>query len=114
MSETNGKEIVMENVACIERVVLPFPEKGGVVVLRGLNGTGKTSALDTLQNAITKRGRFNIRRGAEGASFQGLGLSIHCQRSTRRKGELEVLALEGKLSIDELVDPGLKDLEAAD
>jgi SWI/SNF-related matrix-associated actin-dependent regulator 1 of chromatin subfamily A len=45
---------------------------------------------------------------------EGVGARLSIGRSTRRTGEAEVATLEGRFDISQLVDPGLKDAEAAD
>lgn len=44
----------------------------------------------------------------------GRRCALSIGRSTRRTGEAEVATLEGRFDISQLVDPGLKDSEAAD
>jgi len=106
--------INIQDVGPIEALDIPIPPEGGVVVLRGANGVGKTSALDAARRLLGNTQQLSCRDGQQKGMVEGLGVKVTVGRSTRRTGELEAIHLEGKLSIDELVDPGLKSDEAAD
>jgi hypothetical protein len=106
--------IEIENIGPVERLVIPVPEEGGLVVLSGRNGVGKSNSLEAVESLANGKGKLSVRDGALKGSVSGLGATITVGRSTRRLGELEVETLEGKLSIAELVDPGLKSDDAAD
>ena len=108
-----GKTIQIENVGPIERLSIPLPE-AGVVVLRGRNGVGKSHALQAVDSLVGGRGRPPCRDGARRAVVEGFGARITISRSLRRTGEAEVTTLEGRLDISQLVQPPLKDQEAAD
>ena len=45
--------VLIENVGAIDRLTIPVPDGGGVVVLRGPNGIGKTTALDGVMTCVT-------------------------------------------------------------
>ncbi|WP_425618081.1 hypothetical protein NA78x_001774 [Anatilimnocola sp. NA78] len=102
------------NVGPVERLSIPVPEGGGIVVLRGRNGKGKSKTLETVEYAISGRGKLEVRDGQKHGEFTGFGVTITVQGRTSRKGKLVVESLEGRLSVAELVDPGIKDFEAAD
>lgn len=106
--------IELTNVGPIEHLSIPVPEAGGVVVLQGPNGAGKSNALNAVDCAVSGRGKVNVRDGQRSAEVDAFGVKITVGRSARRSGELVVESLDGKLSIAELVDPGLKDQGAAD
>lgn len=105
--------IQIENVGPIERLSIPLPE-AGVVVLRGRNGSGKSHALSAAEGLVGGRGRLPCRDGARRAVVEGCGARLTIGRSSRRTGEAEVHTLEGKLDISQLVQPPVKDQEAAD
>ncbi len=107
------RSITIENVGPIERLRIPLPESG-VVVLHGRNGVGKSHALAAVDSLVSRRGRPVCRDHAKRGVVEGFGAKLTVGRSTRRTGEAEVLTLEGRLDISQLVDPGLKDQEAAD
>lgn len=113
MRTANNKTITLENIGPIEKLTIPLPE-AGVVVLRGRNGVGKSHALAAVDSLASGRGRPPCRDGATRGLVEGFGARLTIGRSTRRTGEAEVLTLEGRLDISQLVDPGLKDGESAD
>ncbi len=106
--------VEVKNIGPVEHITIPIPEGGGVVVLHGRNGTGKSSTLDAVDSALIGKGALSVRDGALVGEVEAFGAKLTVGRSTRRSGQLEVSSLEGKLSIAELVDPGLKSDDAAD
>lgn len=104
----------IKNIGPIETLTLPVPSEGGVVILKGRNGAGKTKALEATQALISGSGSLSVRDRQLAGAVEGFGAKITVGRSTRRTGELECLSLEGKLDIAALVDPGMKDPAAAD
>jgi DNA repair exonuclease SbcCD ATPase subunit len=106
--------IEIRDIGPVEHVSIPVPESGGVVVLKARNGRGKTNTLQAVETIATGKGSLSVRDGALRGEVSGWGAKVTVGRSTRRTGELEVYTLEGKLSIADLVDPGLKSDEAAD
>lgn len=107
-------EVVLENIGPISKLAIPLPEGGGVVVLQGPNGSGKTTALDAVA-ALTNGGKApGLQDGARRGCIEGLGVKINVGASARRSGSLEVLSLDGKLDVSDLVDPGIASPEAAD
>lgn len=110
-------EILIEDVDAIERLVIPIPIGGGLVVLRGENGGGKSGALEAVRAVFgntKERTALRPRDGAKKGLVEGLGVKITVGRSNRETGELEVAGLEDTLDIGDLVDPGVEDLNAAD
>lgn len=115
-SETTApvRAIEIENVGPIDHLRIPLPDEGGVVVLRAPNGAGKTTALDATSALLKGKGPLDCRDGQTRGVVMGLGAKITVGRTTRHSGELQAVHLEDRLSIAELVDPGLKDLDLAD
>ena len=109
----SNNTINIDNVGPIQHLEIPIPEGGGVVVLRGRNGTGKTTAINAAQALITGEGNIATRDGAEGAIVEGLGCRVTFGRGKRRTGQLTVSRLDGG-SISAFVEPGIKDPERAD
>jgi len=107
------RAITIENVGPIEKLAIPLPDSG-VVVLRGRNGVGKSHALAAVDSLVSGRGKPPCRDGAAKGVVEGFGAKLTIGRSTRRLGEAEVLTLEGRLDISQLVQPPIKDEEAAD
>lgn len=111
--EKQARQVVLENLPRSLKLDIPIPEGGGVVVLQGRNGTGKTLALEAVEALITGDGQVAVAEGYPTARVAGLGASLTVGRRKTRSGELEISHLAGTdLSI--LVDPGLRDPMAAD
>lgn len=107
--------IEITNNGPVERITIPVPIGGGITLLRGGNDTGKSLTLEAIQKLLGGKQSVSQREGAdERGCIEGFGVTITFAASTRKKGELEATSIEGKLSIAELIDPGLKDPNAAD
>ncbi len=106
--------ITLKNIGPIENVTIPVPADGGVVVLRGRNGSGKSTALDAIQTAITGKGKPPLRDKAAKGEIHAGGVSLTVAKSIRRSGELEVTSLDSRLSVADLVEPGIVDPVRAD
>ena len=106
--------ITLKNIGPIENVTIPVPAEGGVVVLRGRNGSGKSTALDAIQTAITGKGKPPLRDKAAKGEIHAGGVSLTVAKSIRRSGELVVTSLDSRLSVADLVDPGIVDPLRAD
>lgn len=112
---TASHEVHIKNVGPILSLAIRL--QPGVTVLRGRNGSGKSSALMAVEKLATGRGKLEGRRGAPGGGLvEGFGAQVRVGKRQTRTGEdeLEVLALEADLDPASLVDPGIKDPEAAD
>jgi len=108
------KNIEIKNIGPIASVTIPVPEAGGVVVLTGRNGSGKSHALEAVSAATTGKGKPPLKDMAKSGTVSVPGVMMTVGRSVRRQGELQVETLEGRLSIADLVDPGFVDPERAD
>lgn len=108
--------IEVSDIAAVHHLRIPIPEGGGLVVLRGSHGVGKSNTLKALDALASGRGanRLQVRDGAARGSIEGCGVKLVVGKSNRRSGELEVSSIEGRLSVSDLVDPGLVSEEAAD
>ena len=107
------RSVALVNVAPIERLAIPLPPSG-VVVLHGRNGLGKSHALAAVDSLVSGRGKVPCRDGAAKGLVEGFGARLTIGRSSRRTGEAEVASLEGRLDISQLVQPPIKEEEAAD
>lgn len=114
VNRSSKKTIELENVGPVSRLSIPVPEDGGIVVLTGKNGAGKTETLKAVTSLVSGDGRVSVKDKTLKGSVTGFGASISVARNVRRAGELEVTSLEGRLSPADLVDPGMKDPAAAD
>lgn len=115
--EKPAKEIIIENIGRPKKVVIPLPEDGGVVVLSGRNGAGKSTTLEAVQDAITGRKdkRSKPRDGIATGKLAGCGVTMTVSRKITTSGKLTVETLDGgRLSIADVVSPPYKGAEEAD
>jgi len=94
-----------------------LPVGGGLVLLTGDNGSGKSETLScarALMGSADDKKSLRPRDGEKSGSVEGCGVAIKVGRSNRETGELTVAALEDRLDIADLVDPGIADPNAAD
>lgn len=108
------QNVILENVGPVKRLSLEIPEPGGLCVLRGRNGAGKSKTLEAVETALTGRGKIEVRDGELRGEVDAFGVKLTVGRSTRRTGELLVESLDGRLSLSDLIDPGIKSPDAAD
>lgn len=111
---TATQSITLESIGPITRCRIPIPDGGGLVLLSGRNGIGKSQALsgvrDLMQGSKTVGPNDSAKRGL----IDGFGVTLKVGRRSTRSGELEVIGLEGNLSPVTLIDPGIQNPEAAD
>lgn len=106
--------IELKNVGPIERLSIPVPDGGGLIVLRGTNDLGKSEVLDAIDATMTGRGKVEVRRGQTHGEIDAFGVAVKLGRRTTRTGEAVVQSLEGRFSIEDLIQPPIKDPVAAD
>lgn len=108
------RQVAIRDIGPIHEFTFEVPEEG-VVEFRGPNGAGKTHALDAINSLATgNSARVTMRDGAVAGVVEGFGATLKIGRRASRAGELEVISLEGRFSVLDLVDPKLKDPNAAD
>ena len=107
-------EVEITDVGAIDHLRFAVPEQGGVVVLTGRNGSGKTTALNAIESAITTQTLVTPRDGCSTGHVDAFGVTLRVGRRSSRKGELEVTSLDGSVSPAMLVDPGFKSEDASD
>ena len=113
---TKTGEIVIDKVKAVRKLELPILDGGGVVVLKGRRGCGKSWALkavDALTNPASRKS-LSPTDGADVGTISGPGITIRLGKSNTARGQLEVETLDSDCDLSALVDPGLKDIEAAD
>jgi energy-coupling factor transporter ATP-binding protein EcfA2 len=109
------KEIELKNVQAITHLKFELPEGGGVVVLLGKNGCGKTTTLNAISEAAGgKKTGLSARDGEKFGTIEAPGVRLRVGKSTTKMGELEFDSIEGRFPLADLVDPGFKDPEACD
>ena len=111
-----AEAIELENVGPISHLSIPTPDDGGVVVLKGANGSGKSHAIAGIQSLGDKsiRSALQKRDGSIAGTIEGAGVKIRLGRVNTARGELSVTSLESILDPSVLVDPGIKDPSSAD
>ncbi len=108
--------IEINHVGPIERLTIPVPAGGGVVILHGASGVGKSHAIRSVAALTSPDAAKSLRvsDGSQSGTIDGLGVTVRLGRTNRRLGELECLSLEGGIDPSQLVEPGIKDPVAAD
>lgn len=106
--------VTVKNVGPIGELEIPVPENGGCVVLRGHNGSGKSTALDAIRTAAGGKGKLSARDGSDRGTVTAFGATITIAASQRRRGVAEVQSLEGRGDVSDLVDPQIADDAKAD
>ncbi len=114
MATTPEHEIAIDNIGPITHVDIRLPEGGGAVIFRGVNGCGKSTAVDAIGKLTGDKGALSVRDKQLRGEVSGLGMRLVVAANTQRHGELVVETLDSGLSLGTLIDPGLKSAEAAD
>ena len=112
-----AKEITLKDIGRPKNLRIPLPEDGGIVVLTGRNGAGKSTTLEAIQDAVTGRKdkKSKPRDGVTSGRLNGCGITMTVSRKITRTGELTVETLDGgRLSIADLVSPPFKGEVEAD
>lgn len=109
-------EIEIENLGPVAALTIPLPEAGGVVILRGENGAGKSTVVDGVTKLIGgKAPGLSASDGAKRGSVRLGDATLTVTQSRQAvRGELEVVGLESRLDLSALVDPGIASAESAD
>lgn len=116
-SEIGFAEI--ENIGPVRSVKIPVPLGGGLLVMKGRNGAGKSTVLNTFERALGKDVKLSKNERAVGSGhFESpFGVTLKVGQSTRRLESddgLSVEVLDDEFQIGDLVDPREKDQAAAD
>lgn len=116
---SSDSTIQITNVGPISSLELALPDGGGVVVLQGHNGAGKSTAIRAVHAlAGAKEEDLTPRDGEATGDIVGCGAHIHLSVASKKRatrgGSLAVKSLGSDVDPGVLVDPGLVDPEAAD
>jgi len=112
--DKDTETIELTNIGPNERLVIQCPKGGGIIELHGTNDLGKSEALDAIDSALNNRGGIEVRRGCVAGSLSAFGVNVKIGKRMTRTGEAVVESLEGRFSIEDLIEPKLKDPLAAD
>lgn len=107
-------DIAIRNVGPIESLTIPIPEGGGVVVVKGPNGSGKTQTINAAAALATGEGKLTPRDGKASGEVTAFGCRLLVGLRSKRTGDQPFVSLGDKLDVATLVDPGLASLEAND
>jgi len=119
MTKKQQHELTIQNVGAIAHIVIPLSDDGGVTIFKGPNGSGKSTGLEAVSTLVSGRGkRLPLRDGQKQGLVSGFGSTINLKLSGSRRGgeqpQLIVDSIEGKFSIDKLVNPEIQNPESAD
>lgn len=113
---TKQHTLAVEGVKAVRRPFeVGFPEGGGIVEVTGLNGTGKSTVLDSARAILGAGNALQHSDGIDRGSvtWNGDEARITIAKTTRKTGDVHVSKLEG-VDPMRLVDPGIKDPQVAD
>ena len=108
-------KLSLKDVGPTVKLDVPLPEPGGITVIGGPNDCGKSLSLDAIGRLFGGNQTVTARDGQPHAGevrYDDVVLRIG--KSTRVVGKAQVLSIEGRLAIIDLVEPKLKDPVAAD
>lgn len=105
--------VEIEEAGPVEKFEFQF-EGPGITVLHAPNGSGKSIVLDAVSTAAAGKGKIPLRDDATRGHVRVAGATITLSSQTRHAGVFDVEHLEGRFDLAQLVDPGIKDPEAAD
>ena len=112
-----NETIEIDKVGAIKHLSIPIPEGGGLVVLRGRNGSGKSTAIkgvESLYDPIARKGLETTDRSIDPGTITGKGVRVKLGKSRSAIGELVCDSIDGGLDPSVFVDPGIKDPVKAD
>ena len=103
-------KIKIQNVQAIKYVEFSMPEgSGGVRLLRGSMGAGKSTVLTCINALLGRKATLTAADGAQSGLIEGLGVSIKVGSKQTAKGNVDVPSLEGRFDFSDLVEPAIKD-----
>lgn len=106
--------IEIVNIGPIAQLSFETPQEGGVVVLCGPNGCGKTTALEAIRSVVRGTGAIPLREGAKNGYIRVGNAQATAAKKPKFSGHwLEEHREDGE-SIASFVEPGLKSADAAD
>lgn len=105
--------VELENVGPVKKLALDVP-RSGVVVLKGRNGAGKTTALNAIDAAGRGVGKPPIADGEDRAEVRLGDVLLRVGKRNQRTGEAEFSMLDGRYSLADLIAPGFKSRESCD
>ena len=112
---TMPETIKVRNLGPVSELSFTLPEGGGLIELLGHNGVGKSTVLAAAQRALGGVATVEKTDGALRGALEICGVKLTVTGTgARRSGELRAATIEGRFNISDIVDPGIKNPEAAD
>ncbi len=105
--------ITLDNVGPIEHFEFSG-SKPGITVFSGPNGVGKTIFQKAVQAAAAGSGKVPLRDNTSRGEVNAFGATITIGGNCRHTGSFEVLSLNGRFNLAELVDPRIDTPALAD
>jgi len=109
----SDKAISVENLGPIEHFEFSG-SKPGVTVFSGPNGVGKSIFQKAIQAAARGKGKVPLRDQTAHGSVEAFGATITIGANCRHTGAFEVLSLDGRFNLADLVDPRIDTPALAD
>ena len=109
-----ANSVTITDVGAIQALTIDVPDDGGVVVLRGRNGSGKSTAIEAIEGTLRGRAALSPRDHMPRGVVDAFGATLKVAKRVTSSGQLEVDVLDSEASPATLVDPGIKDPEKAD
>ena len=111
--------VEIENVGPIQEVSIPV-QAGSVVVLRGSNGVGKTTAIESIKAAVNGKSDAKLtptdgsEREGGSIEFNGVLMRVGARLSKKGTAIESFVIVEGGDAMDTFCDPGIQDPHSAD
>lgn len=110
------EEIVVKKVGPIDELHIPIPPEGGVVLCRGRNGLGKSTAIEATKAALGQKVKLEKQRDQvqSGSIETPWGRKVTVGQRVVGSGKLTVSTVDEDFSFADIVDPSEKDPVVAD
>lgn len=108
-----NKAISVDNLGPIEHFEFSG-SKPGITVFSGPNGIGKSIFQKAIETAAKGKGAVPLSDGKRSGRVEAFGATITIGGTCRHTGSFEVLSLNGKINLADLVDPRIDTPAVAD
>jgi energy-coupling factor transporter ATP-binding protein EcfA2 len=108
--------VSINNIQGVKEIEFDIPEdSGGVLVLKGMNGVGKSTVISIVRGLLSGSGRFKPTDGLTRGTADGFSRHVSVVNSTTRySGESDAASIEGKFDFSDLVHPQQKTPQTRD